>query len=155
MTYINSQLYSNVIKMWQTQWNNDKTGRQCYKFIPNIKDFNNNKCYKTNYHITQLFTGHGHFNSYFARFRIKDNDKCDCGVTGKQYYYHLIYDCDHYNNQWDKLMQTVTNEGLNWPCLEKDYIYNKTVYIALKQFLSSMKALDNDTYCNRYSNNDN
>lgn len=64
----------------------------------------------------------GHFNSYFARFHIKDNDKCDCGVTGKQNYYHLIYDCDHYNNQWNKLMQTVINEGLNWPCLEKDYL---------------------------------
>lgn len=50
------------------------------------------KHFTPNFETTQFLSGHGRFNAYFLRFKIKNSGACPCG-TGVQDPHHIILRC--------------------------------------------------------------
>ena len=69
----------------------------------------------------QLLTGHGRLNSYFHRFKIKDNPMCPC-KKGDQTVDHVIYHCPILTAERATLIRSIVTKGLQWPISKSDLI---------------------------------
>lgn len=92
----------NLLTKWQERWDSDETGRWNHKLIPNIKCWIKRKSGNTDYYLTQFLTGHGKFNSYLKRFRIREEDCDDCHYELDNAE-HAIFQCF----KWDEMRLTL------------------------------------------------
>ncbi|XP_023222859.1 uncharacterized protein LOC111624280 [Centruroides sculpturatus] len=133
--------YELALQHWQHQWDNGNTGRLTHKFIPNIANRLQWKHFSPSFAMTQLITGHGNFNAYLKRFRIQDEDICNCDGTSIQDSIHYLFDCAFYNHNRDIVMGSVLYSGFNWPCPLNAFLDHKDIYHKLMNYLSTTAAL--------------
>ena len=86
-----SELQSISVDKWETEWNYTTNGTVTKSFLPSVKDRLKLNI-PLNRNITTFFTGHGKINSYFFRFKIKDNPWCTCGNV-EQTVDHVLFEC--------------------------------------------------------------
>lgn len=65
-----------TLNLWQQSWNEGEKGRWTHRLIPDISLWVNRRHGGVNYHLTQILTGHGTFNSYLRRIGKRDTSKC-------------------------------------------------------------------------------
>jgi hypothetical protein len=65
-----------LMQKWQARWENVEFGFWTKQIIPSIKEWTERKHGDINFHLTQFLSGHGCFNSYLFRMRIKETPKC-------------------------------------------------------------------------------
>ncbi|KAI8126689.1 putative 115 kDa protein in type-1 retrotransposable element R1DM [Lucilia cuprina] len=88
---------NNLMTKWQERWQSDETGRWTHKLIPNIQNWINRKHGRMHYYLTQILTGHGNFNRYLAKYKIKENSYCeDCG-SAEDNAEHVLFHCPRWN----------------------------------------------------------
>lgn len=63
ITFIKGIIWQTIFDLWQRDWNNTITSRNAFSFLPYIKDRLANKNFSPNFHLSQIITGHGNFNS--------------------------------------------------------------------------------------------
>ena len=71
--------------------------------------------------LTTLFTGHGKLNSYFTRFKIKENLKCICGAED-QTTDHIIYDCIELQTARNVMVQDLRDNKEEWPTNKSELV---------------------------------
>jgi len=84
----------NILDTWQYQWDNCKKGRWTHVLIPKIGPWIDRKHRETNYHLTQVLSGHGCFTADLKRFGKLEVSECwFCGepVDNAE---HAIFKCD-------------------------------------------------------------
>lgn len=126
---------------WQKEWDESDTGRLTYRFIPDIGKFLKNKHFRIDTYLTQAITGHGNLKSYLFRFKLRNDDKCDCLTTKPQNSEHLIFECGKFNIIRNNLERAAILNGFNWPCELKLLIDNKELFNEFKNFLKNSEAL--------------
>ena len=67
----------NMLISWQMQWEQSDKGRWTHTLIPNVKPWVNRKYGELNYHLTQIFSGHGDFSNYLYRFHRRESPMCE------------------------------------------------------------------------------
>lgn len=95
------QARESLMRTWQDRWERDERGRWTYKLIPNIQKWMERKHGRIHYYMTQIMTGHGSFNSYLHRFKIKESDNCENCGAGDDSAEHNLFQCP----RWDRLRQ--------------------------------------------------
>lgn len=87
LIHIKKELTKDILKKWQSRWDNSDKGRAVHHIIPNI----NPKRLHGDFFLNQVLTEHGAFPAYMKRF-FNRSDACWCrnniGTV-----HHLIYDC--------------------------------------------------------------
>ena len=63
-------------KEWQRDWETSEQAIWTKKLIKNLCQWRNRKHGEINYHLTQLFTGHGIFRNYLKRFAVAETENC-------------------------------------------------------------------------------
>lgn len=56
---------------WQEEWQSSCQGEWTRKLIPDVRKWVERRGCPTDYHMTQLLSGHGGFGEYLTRFRIR------------------------------------------------------------------------------------
>lgn len=80
-----------VINDWQRLWDNRTDGRSTYDVIEHV-DFEG---FNLSSKAVQALTGHGSFNSYFNRFRLRETDGlCICG-SEQDTPRHVLWQCEY------------------------------------------------------------
>lgn len=79
-------------KKWNARWRTSKKGRWTRIFFPTIEHRRTAKHFSPNFITTQFVSGHGKFNKYLSKYRIR-GPRCKCGRI--QNCSHLIFDCKH------------------------------------------------------------
>ncbi|KAI8129373.1 Retrovirus-related Pol polyprotein from type-1 retrotransposable element R1 [Lucilia cuprina] len=94
---VKEEARNNLLTKWQEQWEADESGRWTHKLIPDIESWIKRKHGRMHYYLTQILTGHGNFNSYLTRFKIKENIYCeDCG-SQEDTAEHTLFQCEKWN----------------------------------------------------------
>jgi ribonuclease HI len=139
-TFIKSLLNTESICEWETQWNGALTGRLSLKFFPTVQHRFSAKFIHLNYVLTQFLTGHGKFNQYLYRFKLKDSPNCECDEQSIQTPIHLIFNCSMFHQERRPMIQTVINQKIAWPCEEYILISNQDIYTKFQQFITIVHA---------------
>lgn len=133
-SYIKKQIwYAYCINIWQELWNVASTGRLCHAFIPNIAYHLSIKFFKPDYYNTQLMTGHGNFRHYLHRFKLLNNELCDCGIPEPQDTSHLLFNCNSYVTPREKLLRATLQHSTTWPCELKTFLAHESTFSALQE----------------------
>ncbi|XP_023223937.1 uncharacterized protein LOC111625128 [Centruroides sculpturatus] len=130
-----------ALQEWQSEWDCGDTGRVTHNYIPNISRRLEWKHFTPSFVMTQLLTGHGNFNAYLNRFRLRESGVCHCDDTAIQDSNHYLLDCSLFDHQRNNLIGCVLYAGFNWPCSPDTLLENKDIYNSLKKFLTSTAAL--------------
>ena len=104
---------SRSLTEWEEDWRSSTKGSITKEFFPTIKYRLENKLSHSK-ELTTILTGHGRINSYYHRFKIKDNPKCICSET-EQTVEHILYECSELAEQRYILIQSVSRNGGKWP----------------------------------------
>ena len=135
-THLKFILRTRTLQHWQQLWDSTKNGQHLKNYIPDIQTYFNDRNITTDFHTTQLLTGHGSVNAYFKRFNIKTSGVCECDFKTEQTYRHLLYDCRLLTDQRRRLQQEITkNKGI-WPVDESTMFFKH--FKALRTFAVEM-----------------
>lgn len=86
------QIRADIIELWQTEWDNAPSGRQTHFFWPRVQHRMSQKFVTTSYHLTQLLTGHGHFQQFLYSRCLSGDSSCpDCGEPDSAV--HAVFQC--------------------------------------------------------------
>jgi len=83
-----------LLSEWQSRWISSSKGRWTFNLIPDIRPWVLRSFGETNFHITQVLSGHGCFAQYLHRFGKLESSECwYCGaeVDDAQ---HTTFECD-------------------------------------------------------------
>ena len=110
---IKAEIQKSKINIWQREWQNTTKGQITKMFFPNVMErLRMNIPFTPNF--TTFVTGHGKLNSYYYRFRIKDNPTCPCN-KGDQTIEHLLLNCKLIDKQRNLLRSQIIKKGGTWP----------------------------------------
>ncbi len=121
------------MEVWDQRWQNPTTGRQTKLFFPTVMDRQNvDKDSIFGHKLTQFMTNHATFNSYLARFHIKDQDYCDYCIGEEDDANHRLFRCKKYDIPRNRFKQIIETKGYSWLpthiALAKELINDFTEY---------------------------
>ena len=135
---IKAEIQKSKINIWQREWQNTTKGQITKMFFPNVMErLRMNIPFTPNF--TTFVTGHGKLNSYYYRFRIKDNPTCPCN-KGDQTIEHLLLNCKLIDKQRNLLRSQIIKKGGTWPP-KKHHLVEKYLK-ELCQFVNSIDLED-------------
>lgn len=105
---------------WNDEWQSSSKGRNTHVFLPCIKERLKMNI-KLNINIVQFLTGHGRFAAYFHKHNITDSDRCTCSDV-QETHTHVIYECQNFTEQRNRLIRNLTGINLQWPLPESQLI---------------------------------
>ena len=77
---VRKEARSRLVTRWQERWCEESTGRWSHCLIPDLSPWLEKNHGEVGLYLTQVLTGHGCFNAYLTRFKIRDDEACDyCG----------------------------------------------------------------------------
>ncbi|XP_023235523.1 uncharacterized protein LOC111634920 [Centruroides sculpturatus] len=135
---VKNYIMSLIEKIWQHEW---ETGRNCFLFIPSIQTRKKAKHYVPNSLTTQVLLGHGNFPAYLHRFKLSENDKCDCSDDEIGDAAHFAFLCTKHDNYRTKLMHEYLTNNPRWPPTEHKIFENKTLWRTFEEFIYNTGAL--------------
>jgi hypothetical protein len=70
---------AHTYKEWQNEWDQAKKGRWTHRLIQDVEKWTTRGFGNTDYHLTQMLTGHGCFGSYLYKYKKRLSPECvDC-----------------------------------------------------------------------------
>ncbi|XP_023220354.1 uncharacterized protein LOC111622233 [Centruroides sculpturatus] len=151
---IKKQIKNITEKIWQQEWTTSTTGRNCFKYFPNIKDRLQNKVFNLSFGITQCITNHGNFKAYLHRFKKIDNPYCDIDTTKEDNAHHYLMECTKFNNQRETFIEKCLRAGHNWPPRDTDLVTDKNLFKALEKYINDTKVLIEINHKNKHQKDD-
>lgn len=102
-----------LLARWQQRWDDNTTKAQWTKrLIPNIIQWVTRRHGDTDFHLTQVLSGHGCFEAYKHRFRIAGSNICMyCGVEDDAE--HTLFHCPRWTSERSVITDTI--QGLLTP----------------------------------------
>lgn len=121
--YDNKEANRIILDQWQQRWEEDAGKANWTKrLVPDIRPWVNRKHGQVNYYLTQLLTGHGCFNFYFHRFKIKEENKCIyCDIPDTTE--HTFFECVRWTEerkQAELKIGRITPENVVFKMLESE-----------------------------------
>ncbi|GIX99975.1 uncharacterized protein CDAR_447361 [Caerostris darwini] len=85
--FVKKLIKKEILVEWQNKWSDSTKGREVFSLLPEVRETRT----LGNFVLNQIYTGHGSFAVYQARFFGKQTT-CQCGhpQEGRN---HIIYDC--------------------------------------------------------------
>lgn len=83
-------------RKWQSQWEATKTGLWTKRLIGDVRQWTERNFGETDFHLTQMLTGHGCFGYYLHKYKKREDPACvDCGspVDNAE---HTLFRCDRW-----------------------------------------------------------
>ncbi|XP_067131586.1 uncharacterized protein [Centruroides vittatus] len=124
-------LWEEAINQWQIKWNEND---QCitYQFIPDLSNFFKIKWFVPDYYTTQLFTNHGKFASFLARFTNRASNQCPtCMIEDGTR--HYVYDCIMTEIERTEFRQLLQDSNIDWPCHLSNIWINHETFSAFRR----------------------
>lgn len=90
---------ANTYKEWQQEWDQATKGRWTYRLIKDVEKWSTRGFGNTDFHLTQMITGHGCFGSYLYKYKKRlspEGVDCKAVVDSAE---HMIFVCDRW---WEK-----------------------------------------------------
>lgn len=119
-----------TFRKWQAQWTSTKTGLWTKRLISDIRKWTDRRFGDTDFHLTQMLTGHGCFGYYLHKYKKRDDPACVyCGSPNDDVE-HTLFKCDRWWRQRRELEVIIGTE------MEPD-----TVVTAMLQNAENWKAV--------------
>ncbi|XP_057664441.1 uncharacterized protein LOC130903290 [Diorhabda carinulata] len=120
-----------AMRHWQQLWDNETTGRKTYEWIKHTK----HKYADLNWKTIQALTGHGHIQTYYERFNLRETDGNCTHCQTPETIQHVRNDCtDHDRLQARTLLTTrLRTLDIQYPPTDID-IHNETIAVWLNEW---------------------
>lgn len=92
---------------WQQQWDSSDKGRWTYRLIPNIETWSTRKHGETNFHLTQLLSGHGCYRKYLYRFGHDESPYCPACFGEEEDAEHVFFKCPRFETERTEAFQAI------------------------------------------------
>lgn len=96
-----------TLRRWQSDWDRATVGRCTHELIPDIKKWMGRKHGNLNYCMSQIFTGHGVFNSFRHRLGKTASKYCWYHPEEKDSAEHTMMRCDRWVKERERLFTTL------------------------------------------------
>ncbi len=95
LSFTKKMLREKYINIWNNNYIISNTGNITKLYFPTVYHRLHLRELTPDFITTQFLTGHGKFNAYLYRFKVKTSPECECG-NPEQTIEHLINDCPRY-----------------------------------------------------------
>lgn len=93
---LNYEERNKTMEEWQKEWNTNEKGQWTKRLIKDVKPWITRKFGSTDFHLTQLLTGHGCFGNYLFKFKKRHTAECvDCKAAMDDAE-HTLFRCDRW-----------------------------------------------------------
>jgi ribonuclease HI len=115
LSFFKSNVKNDSINLWDAEYQASLTGELTKKFFPSVRlRLELDNYFKLSFRTTQYLSGHGDFKEYLTRFKIINDNQCEC-KKGVENVLHNIFHCERFSGNRDKLSRTLISLGLVWP----------------------------------------
>lgn len=91
------EIEEEILKEWKDEWNKNTENKWIKTLINDFEAWMDRTHGYTNYYLTQFFTGHGDFEQYLHKFKIKTSPLCTiCNEDINDTAQHTFFDCPAY-----------------------------------------------------------
>ena len=105
-----------TIQQWEDRLSHSATGEWTRTLICNLEQWMNRSHGQMNFHLTQVMSGHGCFNAYLHRMRIKAGPECShCDYGWNDGPQHTLFECEAWLCEREELVQTLSKLGIQEP----------------------------------------
>ncbi|KAL0271622.1 UNVERIFIED_CONTAM: hypothetical protein PYX00_008658 [Menopon gallinae] len=125
-----------VLDQWERRWAVSPNGRHTRSIWPTIKDRLQMKGIRVNYHLSQVWSGHGRFRANLRRLGLVDGDAClECGAAGDDVD-HAVWHCDGISAAKNTFLATMsqTNRDRPW----RELLYDEETRDAIQTYLEDV-----------------
>lgn len=123
-----------ILQRWQEEWNTANEGRWTWRLIRDIKRWFLRKHGYTDYHLTQMFSGHGYFGHYLHRFKKRESPKCvDCDEEFDSAE-HTLFQCGRWWRQRREL-EVVLHADMTPESIVGTMLEDKKKWDAVKEYV--------------------
>ncbi|CAB0041971.1 unnamed protein product [Trichogramma brassicae] len=105
-----SRLDNEILDIWQAQWNTSDKGDTTFEYFPDVKARMQKQWLEPDYFSTQFLTGHGDLNFKLKKLGLKEDDRCDCGLSETAE--HVLRDCKLYEQERNDAVRQLSLEGV-------------------------------------------
>lgn len=96
---------SRIIRMWQEKWDAETRGRWTARLIPKLETWIGRRHGEVNYYLTQMLTGHGHFQAFLFKIGKVINQKCLYCESPSDTALHTFFECERWKHRRDMLIE--------------------------------------------------
>lgn len=130
-----TQARADLLRDWQSEWDSSNEESWTRKLIPSVQAWTERSFGEIDYHVTQMFTGHGCFGTYLKRFKLARTDACwFCGETDSPE--HTLLYCTHHNTVRQEAGCSLQPEGLSERMLQSESCFRR-VANAIKKIMET------------------
>ncbi|XP_057341662.1 uncharacterized protein LOC130678466 [Microplitis mediator] len=86
-----------TLKLWQERWEYAETGRWTFRLIERVRDWISRKEGEVDYYLSQFLSGHGQFNEYLYRMRIRTDPYCQYCPQVVDSAEHTFFSCQRWS----------------------------------------------------------
>jgi ribonuclease HI len=140
LSFAKRHFHSVTVNEWEKQWKSTSKASQTKQFFPSISDRLCVQHLKPNFILTQYLSGHGSFNSYLNRFKLRESDLCDCGLSIESPL-HVILECVLFTDERQQLINAIHRSGHTLPINPKCLIKDKNIFKELKIFITNINKI--------------
>lgn len=94
---VRSEEHRRTLQQWEERWRQQGGGSWTYRLIGGVVPWTDRKHGEVNFYLTQLLTGHGHFNRYLYRRSRKPSPFCDYCPQMEDDARHTFFECDRWS----------------------------------------------------------
>ena len=103
-----------LLEKWQERLSHSEKGQWTRTLICNLEQWMSRTHGQMNFHLTQVLSGHGCFNEYLHRMRIKAGPECSHCTNGRNDGpQHTLFECEAWQQERDRLVQSLAVIGIH------------------------------------------
>lgn len=112
-----------TLSAWRERWKDEDKGRWTARFIQDLTPWTKRGHGELSFHLTQLLTGHGHFNEYLHKMGKKPIPYCDYCAEEIDNAEHTFFKCDRWASRRRELEtelgEVITPENIGRSMLKR------------------------------------
>ncbi|KAL0264042.1 UNVERIFIED_CONTAM: hypothetical protein PYX00_010835 [Menopon gallinae] len=125
-----------VIDQWERRWATSINGRHTRSIWPTVKDRLHMKGIRVNYHLSQVWSGHGRFRANLQRLGLADGDAClECGAAGDDVD-HAVWNCSSISAAKSSFQATLSQNNRDRPW--RELLYDEETRDAIQTYLEDI-----------------
>jgi len=112
-----------LLQKWKDRLTNSSKGEWTRALVRDLEQWMSRKHGQLNFHLTQVLSGHGCFDQYLFKMRIREDPQCSHSSNGQNDGpQHTLFECVAWENERNQLITSLALIGVHEPIVQENLV---------------------------------